>query len=56
MKGSILLVAGLIIGFVMSRFSNMHILVELGIALAIGLCLWGVMKFISKKKQNDIQQ
>lgn len=55
MKGSIMLVAGLILGLVMSRFSDLHILVELAIALMIGLCILGVMKLCSSEKQSEKQ-
>jgi hypothetical protein len=55
MKGSIMFAAGLILGFVMSRFTDMHIAIEFGIALAIGLCIWGVNKVILSKKQNKTQ-
>lgn len=55
MKGSIMLLTGLIVGLVMSRFSDLHILVELGIALAIGFCILGVHKLMSKEKKDDTQ-
>ena len=50
-----MLVAGLILGLVMSRFSDLHILVELAIALMIGLCILGVMKLCSSEKQSEKQ-
>lgn len=55
MKGRIMFAAGLILGVVLSQFTDMHIAIEFGIALVIGLCIWGVDKLISSKKQTKTQ-